>query len=221
MTPYYSIYFAGELFDHKDLIGNALLALHIEKVSGGRYRCALPQDIELRTMEPEEIRNRDFKELLKCDLAIFNFDGTELDSGTVVEFMFAKFIDTPAVIVRSDFRSSGDQGSAGENWNLMCSFYPRTRTVGINAMEWYKKAKTGRKPLEKTFDELYSQAAALIIENLDVVRKEPSLLTNGDMSPEKIYQWALRVPGNSLTDLCSKPEFLENLISAKKKKGIY
>ena len=29
--------------------------------------------------------------LLKSDLAIFNYYGTELDSGTVVEYMFAKF----------------------------------------------------------------------------------------------------------------------------------
>ncbi len=38
----YTIYFAGELFDHKHLIGNALLASHIESLSGGRYRCVLP-----------------------------------------------------------------------------------------------------------------------------------------------------------------------------------
>ena len=42
----YTIYFAGELFDHKHLIGNALLAAHIERLSNGRYRCVLPQDLE-------------------------------------------------------------------------------------------------------------------------------------------------------------------------------
>jgi len=42
--------------------------------------------------------------LLNCDLALFNFDGPELDLGTVVEFLFAKFADIPALILRMDFR---------------------------------------------------------------------------------------------------------------------
>jgi len=37
------IYFGGDLFDHKDLIGNAILASYMEKVSGGKYHCYLPQ----------------------------------------------------------------------------------------------------------------------------------------------------------------------------------
>jgi hypothetical protein len=35
---------------------------------------------------------------------LFLYNGTELDSGTVVEFMFSKFADIPSVIVRTDFR---------------------------------------------------------------------------------------------------------------------
>ena len=37
------IYFAGDLFDAKDLIGNILLAEAIERQSGGRYKVMLPQ----------------------------------------------------------------------------------------------------------------------------------------------------------------------------------
>ena len=47
--------------------------------------------------------------MIECDLALFNFDGTELDSGTVVEFILAKFLDVPSVIMRSDLRSSTEK----------------------------------------------------------------------------------------------------------------
>ena len=76
-----------------------------------------------------DIRNQDLKQVMACDLALFNFDGTDLDSGTVVEFMMAKVLDIPSVLLRSDFRASGDQEREGDDWNLMCSFYPRSKKV--------------------------------------------------------------------------------------------
>ena len=54
-----------------------------------------------------------------------------LDSGTVVEFVYAKLLDIPAVILRTDFRGGGDQDTDGDAWNLMVSFYPRTRNVTL------------------------------------------------------------------------------------------
>ena len=139
----YSVYFAGELFDHKHLIGNAILAEAIECESDGRYACVVPQHLEQATERAVDIRNQDLKQVMACDLGLFNFDGTDLDSGTVVEFMLAKFLDIPSVILRSDFRFSGDQDKDGDAWNLMCSFYPRVRTIGFNAMAWYQEARDG------------------------------------------------------------------------------
>lgn len=123
----YTFYFAGELFSHKHLLGNAYLAKEILEQSGGKFIAVLPQDLELRSRHPQSIRDNDILGLLQCDLALFNYDGPELDSGTVVEFMFAKFADIPAVILRTDFRTGGDQKS--DPWNLMTSFYPRTETI--------------------------------------------------------------------------------------------
>ena len=120
----YTIYFAGELFDHKHLIGNALLAAHIERLSNGRYRCVLPQDLEQTDSRAVDIRNQDLIGVATCDMALFNFDGSDLDSGTVVEFVYAKLLDIPAVILRTDFRGGGDQDTDGDAWNLMASFYP-------------------------------------------------------------------------------------------------
>ena len=42
----YKIYFAGDLFDHKHIAGNFLLAKTIESLSDGLYECVLPQDWE-------------------------------------------------------------------------------------------------------------------------------------------------------------------------------
>ena len=94
-----------------------LLADYIEKLSGSKYQCYVPQDFEQPTHRGVDIRNVDLKAVMSCDFGLFNFDGPDIDSGTVVEFMMAKFLDIPAVILRSDFRSSGD--SERGNWNLM------------------------------------------------------------------------------------------------------
>ena len=56
---------------------------------------------------PDDSRWRSGK-FVGCDLCILNYDGPELDSGTVVEFMVSKFADIPSVIVRTDFRNAGD-----------------------------------------------------------------------------------------------------------------
>ena len=79
---------------------------------------------------------------IESEVAVFAFDGTELDSGTVVEFMFAKFLDIPAVVYRTDFRGgSGEEateaGDSVNRWNLMVSYYPRTKIVYLNGMVEY------------------------------------------------------------------------------------
>ena len=113
MSQKKKIYFAGELFDHKHLIGNALLADAINRKSEEEWKVILPQDNEAPVNRALDIRDQDFKLLLSCDAAIFHFDGLELDSGTVAEFMMAKMIDLPSLIIRSDIRSGGDQQDGG------------------------------------------------------------------------------------------------------------
>jgi nucleoside 2-deoxyribosyltransferase len=79
----FSVYFAGELFSAKHLIGNAMLANAIARRSQRRFVSVLPQALEQRQNEPKSIRDQDILAPLDCDLALFNFDGPELDSGTV------------------------------------------------------------------------------------------------------------------------------------------
>ena len=119
----HDFYFAGELFDAKHLLGNAWLASEILKNSDGRFIPVMPQEFESQAQHPHEIRDQDIL-------------GSDIDSGTMSEFMIAKFADIPSVILRSDFRAKGDQ--VDYPWNLMASFYPRTEIVMLDAIRTYK-----------------------------------------------------------------------------------
>lgn len=219
MSDALSIYFAGDLFDHKDLIGNALLAAAIEKESLGRYKCLLPQDFEQGSNRKEHIRDQDLKMVMEADLGLFNFDGADLDSGTVVEFIVAKQLDIPSVVLRSDFRNAGDQDAKGDKWNLMCSFYPRTEIVTINGMEWYQEARAGSAPVEETIKTLYARLASQLIAAFDKARSETPLTTDADFM-EKLYQWAVAFPGASFEDFIGNKNWVAETIEKKKSKGL-
>ena len=218
----YTIYFAGPLFDHKDLIGNALLAEAIREMSDGKYRCILPQDLEQFTDKAVDIRNQDLSYVMQCDLSIFNFDGTELDSGTVVEFMYAKTLDIPALIIRSDFRGSGDQKKDGDQWNLMASFYPRTRVLNFHAMEWYQATPSDLSNDHDVFDVariFYRRVARQVIRELDAVMLDTPLLSYEDGQAYQTYRWAVQFPGGGLDETKIISEIKEIILS-KKSKGL-
>ena len=216
----YTIYFAGALFDHKELIGNAILASYINKLSKEKYRCVLPQDLEQSTNRAVDIRNQDLSCVLACDLAIFNFDGTELDSGTVVEFLYAKTLDIPAIIIRSDIRGSGDQNREGDPWNLMASFFPRTRKLEFNSMEWYQKeikALSDDQNIFDTADRLYKKIANSVITELDTVIQDSPLLSTDQGQAFNLYRWASVFPGSGLTEIVPN---IDDIIISKKNKGL-
>ena len=220
MKDAFTIYFAGSLFNHKDLTGNALLAQYIESGSENRYRCYLPQDIEQHHTSAREIRNELITKLIECDLGLFSFDGTELDAGVVVEFMLAKFLDIPAVILRSDFRTCGEKEIGGDDWNFMCSFYPRTQVVQLNAILSYQQALADSKTKSEAIGKYHTRIAHRVIESLESVRKEAPLL-KGDLSKmEQLYQWSLRITGIETDKLKTDNSFLNRILSAKTRKRI-
>ena len=220
MKDEFTVYFGGSLFNHKDLTGNALLAEYIEKCSDNKYRCCLPQNVEQHHTTAVDIRNQDILKLIECDLALFNFDGTELDAGVVVEFMLAKFLDFPAVILRSDFRICGEKEIGGEDWNFMCSFYPRTQIVKLNAIISYQDAVAASQTLNETVDTYYTRIARMVIESLDSVRNEKPLLMGDQKKLETLYQWALTFPGGGINKLLSNHTFVDEILAAKIRKGI-
>jgi nucleoside 2-deoxyribosyltransferase len=198
----YTVYFGSELFNLKHLIGNAYLAEAIYEKSHGKYLCQLPQDFEPRGKTPHAVRDQDIRSLIACDLALFSFDGAELDSGTVIEFMFAKFADIPAVILRSDLRLGGD---STDPWNLMASFYPRTVNVRIDSLLSYK---TIMKRRHRKLDEIIRLAgqhssadaqlmcetvASACVRALDrVMAIEPVMQKH---LREEVYHWLALLPG--------------------------
>ena len=215
------IYFAGDLFDSKDLAGNLLMADAVERISGGRYKVMLPQDGECEVVErtSQSIRDADFELLLSCDIIVANFDGTDLDSGTVVEFCFAKMVDMPALLLRTDFRNSGDHTLPdGEPWNLMCSHYPRTRVLHINAMQYYhdcRNTASGRRDLLEKF---YTGIAAGTVENLDAVIREESWLEKSQLLAQ--YQMTVKSIGGNVPEIFNECK-LRELVQAKAATGLY
>lgn len=219
MSAPLTVYFAGDLFDHKHLIGNALLASFIDRNSSGRYRCITPQDFEAGENRKEQIRNQDLKMLMEADLGLFNFDGPDLDSGTVLEFAVARMLDIPSVILRTDFRNAGDQGAGGDNWNLMCSFYPRTEIVAVNSLEWYQAAKDHRPDIAAAIEPLYAALAAQVIEGLDRARAAPPLLSGREWA-ENLYSWALKFPGGGLESHIGDSAWAARVIGRKRQNGL-
>lgn len=212
----FTVYIAGDLWTHKDLIGNALLGDAIDKQSKGKYKCILPQDLESPENRDVDIRNVDLKGVMACDMAIFNFDGTDLDSGTVVEFIYAKMLDIPCVILRTDFRSSGEGNQDQDPWNLMATHWPRTNVLNLNGMLEYQTAKS-TSGLAKTIEKMYKKLASQLIKSLDAVRKEKPLASASE-NPF-LFDWAVRCPGGGYNTLFEEGE-LERLIATKVAKGL-
>lgn len=197
----YSVYFAGELFSAKHLYGNVLLAEEIYRQSEGRFVSVVPQNLEQRETTAHSIRDQDIRTCLSCDVGIFHYDGPELDSGTVVEFLFAKFADIPSVLLRTDFRKGGDQGS--DPWNLMTSFFPRTEVVTLDAMMIYKEAFAENqapaselletKAGSRAGDAMTQVIARKVIPALEKVIALPPVLAREKAAA--IYEWLAVMPG--------------------------
>jgi nucleoside 2-deoxyribosyltransferase len=203
-TRTYTVYLGGELFSLKHLIGNAWLAEAIYEKSHGRFRCVVPQDFfELRGRSGRAIRDYNLRALVASDLALFNFDGTDLDSGTVVEFMFAKFADIPAVLLRTDIRSAGDHRE--EPWNLMAAYFPRTASVIVPSLFGYRGGLQRRQ--SRRLDHALhlagqhsSAAAQLVCEQVaaQCVRALDRVMATEPVMPkhlrEEAYQWLAFAP---------------------------
>ena len=195
-----SVYFAGELFNAKHLAGNAGLAAAIQRQSREQIVCVLPQTLESREEGAHFIRDEDLETLLTSDMAIFNFDGSEIDSGTVVEFMVAKFADIPALLLRTDFRRGGDQGH--DPWNLMLSFYPRTRTCCLDSMALYKTALARGLNPSAAADSMLDQIASKIVPELSALADTKPIMPL-ELS-DSIHDWLVHFPGFQSPDSATR-----------------
>ncbi len=212
------IYFAGDLFDHKDLAGNWLLAQQINRSAAGRYQVMLPQDHEENSARSTHIRDKDLELLFNCDVFVANFDGHDLDSGTVVEFCMAKMVDMPGVLLRTDFRSTGDGHSFADPWNLMCSGYPRTITRIIHGMKRYHELVRNQTPPDLC--KYYEFLAQEVITALDEAVAQKSWLGDNPDTLKTQYRNVLAGCGGTVPERFPD-NVLHNLLQDKIAKKIY
>ncbi|KPI44305.1 uncharacterized protein AB675_8258 [Cyphellophora attinorum] len=216
----YTYYHAGPLFTLADLTTNIALSTLISQISKSRFQPVLPQDLEPRPIPsisstisattapssapptPHTIRDTDLQALLSCDLALFIYDGAELDAGTVVEYMYAKAADIPSVILRTDFRGAGDQATLSDGtkpvdkWNLMSSNWPRTVSrIGADDAPSVLAA-AGEEKVPRNFraaEGLLHQTAEKVVAAMDEVVSRPPRLR-----PElraAVFEWLAIMPG--------------------------
>jgi hypothetical protein len=216
MIQPFTIYFAGELFSLKHLLGNAVLAEQIHLESRNRYKCVVPQDLEQRETTPTAIRDHDLLHVVSCDVGLFHFDGPELDSGTVVEFILSKMLDIPSVIIRTDFRLGGD--SRLDPWNLMCSGYPRSKVLLLDAMASYQQRlrEEGLSPTEAAHEATRKFASDVVVA-LDEVRAMPPTLPP-DLR-NQVYEWMRLLPGETFAKTLP-PESLQQILASKISRGL-
>jgi nucleoside 2-deoxyribosyltransferase len=214
----FSVFFGGELFNLKHIIGNAYLAEAIYEKSHGRYLCALPQDFDPRGTAARTIRDHHIRMLMGSDLSLFSFDGPDLDSGTVAEFMLAKFADIPSVILRSDRRGLGDRAA---QWNPMANFFPRTVIITLDGLASYKAILRKR---QRRIDEVMrlagqhssadaqrmcDEVAASVVRALDRVRETEPVMPRH--LREEVYNWIPMMPGLRGKEKALRREFEKHL----------
>jgi len=132
----FTIYLAGGLFIQDELAMNVLLKEAVWRLSDGVFQIFLPQSREVEELyRPDieaHIRNTDILEVMRADILLGRFDGPEPDSGTVLEFVTAKFLGKPALILRSDFRNLVFIGTRGP-YNTMLKNWPRTVEIQVHS----------------------------------------------------------------------------------------
>ena len=211
------IFRADALFKHQELLGNLQLAKALETVADGRVAGHLPQDGGTETSRDAiAIRNADLAELCSCDAIVANFDGPELDSGTVLEFAFAKALDLPAVLLRTDFRNGGDTADAP--WNLMLHGWPRTETLWLNSMRQYHTIVRARGAEPATAVAEWNRAVATrVLAALERVCAMPPGLTADDALAH--YRRTIRSAGGGL-ELLLTDDRLAEIIDCKRRVGL-
>lgn len=146
-----TLYWAGPLFSWAEIYGNEVLSKLIETMSEGRYKFILPQNLPQDNSKPSETRKQDLAALTSTDGIIANIDGSDADSGTVVEIVTAQQQKKPVVLVRTDPRIFYE--GIPVNPMLLDPEDKRTRLVRINALTEKEKVP--------------NELARLILEALD------------------------------------------------------
>jgi nucleoside 2-deoxyribosyltransferase len=229
----YTIYSAGGLFTQDELTTNILLKEAIWRLSEGKFQLFLPQSKELQMLDRPDIqayiRNSDLLEVVKADIVMARFDGVELDSGTVVEYVMAKVLGKPTVILRSDFRRLSGTGLS-EPYNLMVKNWPRSIEIhldaymlwaGIFAEEHQAAAENGpfqttMKAELSTVERSVDKIAEKVIAGMEAVIQMDSPYPPDYQ--ELVYQAARFTPGRGFDQMLTAAE-VEEIIQRLRRNG--
>jgi nucleoside 2-deoxyribosyltransferase len=229
----YKVYSAGGLFTQHELTTNVLIKKAIWEQSQGKFELVLPQSKELRHTDRPDIaayiRNTDLLHVLKADIVLARFDGIELDSGTVVEFMLAKNLGKPTVILRCDSHRLGSD-HMDEPYNLMVKNWPRTVEVHIDSLIQYSSVmqnvrdKHGRADSYEvrmdhelqTIQKGMQNLAGKVIDGFDRVLEMESPFPQEHR--QLIYRLARLAPGSGFEDVLTE-KMLDAIIEELKENG--
>lgn len=229
----YTVYAAGGIFTQHELATNVFIKDSVWKQSKGKFELVLPQSKELRELDRPDIaayiRNVDLVQVIKSDLFLARFDGLELDAGTIIEFMLAKFLGKPTTILRCDSRRLGGE-SLDDPYNLMVKNWPRTTEVHYDSLinftggfaeEWKKsgnvsKFETTIKAELKTVMKGIDEIAQRIIGGLETVLEMESPYPAEYQ--EIVYKIIRHSPGSGFEQFISE-EDLTMLVRKFRKSG--
>ncbi len=229
----YTVYTAGGIFTQHDLATNVFIKDAVWKQSKGKFELVLPQSKELRGLDRPDlaayIRNFDILQIVKADMFIARFDGLELDAGTVIEFMVAKYLGKATVILRCDSRRLGVE-KIDEPYNLMVKSWPRTVEVHIDSLINYgdlfaeeRKMLGGSDTFQttikaelNTIEKGICEIARKIIEGLEAVLDMKSPYP--DEYKEIVYKTLRYSPGSGFDQLLPEKDLTE-IIKRLSKKG--
>jgi nucleoside 2-deoxyribosyltransferase len=229
----YKVYAAGGIFTQHELTTNVLIKDAVWRCSNGKYELVLPQSKEMRELNRPDIaayiRNVDLLHVAKADMFIARFDGLELDAGTVIEFMIAKNLGKPTVILRCDSRRLSGE-NLDDPYNLMVRNWPRTVEVHIDSLIMYgglfaeeRKALGDSDTFETTIKAEFNtvhkgidEIARKITDGLEVVGKMKSPFP--PEYQEMVYQALRYSPGSGFDQLLTE-KGLGEIIQRLRKNG--
>ena len=229
----YTIYSAGGLFTQDELATNVMIKEAVWRLSNGKFLLFLPQSREFQELDQPNIeayiRNTDLLEVVKADILLVRFDGLELDSGTVVEYMAAKLLGKPTVIMRSDFRSVSFLPSC-EPYNTMVKNWPRTIEIHLNSYGMWAELFSAERlspgeseslqglmdaelgTLQKSVDEVARQVITALEAVIEMKSPYPPEYQ------ELVYQAFRHSPGSGFSELLTS-SMLEETVQRLRRNG--
>ena len=215
----YKVYTAGRMFAHHDLAFNAFLKEAVWRFSNKKFELVLPQSNQPPDLDKPDpalrIRNFDLMHVIKSDLLLVIFGGEESDAGAVVEYIFAKFLGKPTVILRSDSRGL-NSAAFDDPYNLMAKDWPRNMVVHVDSMSVFSKNFSegiGENTSELLPDDVIRQEVLAakagfesigqqVADALEVALQMDSPYP--DQYQEMVYQAARFAPGSGFEEVLSE-----------------